>query len=63
MSALTDQIKGNWNQIKGKLKEEYGEWADNELVYQEGQEEQVLGKIQKKTGKTKEELKEWIDSI
>lgn len=63
MSALTDQIKGNWNLIKGKLKEEYGEWADNELKYKEGQEDQILGKIQEKTGKTKEQIKDWIDEL
>ena len=63
MSALTDKIKGNWNVIKGKLKEEYAEITDNDLMYTEGQEDQLLGNIQKKTGKTKEELKDWIDSI
>ena len=63
MSALTDQIKGKWNQIQGKLKEEYGEWADNQLKYKEGQENQILGQIQEKTGKTKEQIKDWIDGL
>lgn len=63
MDALKDRISGNWNQIKGKLKEEYGEWAENELMYQEGKEDQMIGKIQEKTGKTKQELKEWIDDL
>ena len=63
MSALTDKIKGNWNVVKGKLKEEYGELTDNDLVYEEGQEDQLLGTIQKKTGQTKEQVKEFIDSL
>lgn len=63
MSAITDVIKGNWNKIKGKLKEEYAELTDNDLIYQEGKEEQLLGRIQEKTGKTKQEIKEFIDSI
>lgn len=63
MSALTDKIRGNWNLIKGKVKEEYGESTDDELIYEEGKEEQMIGKLQKKTGKTKEELKDWIDSL
>ncbi|NMM47330.1 CsbD family protein [Marinigracilibium pacificum] len=63
MSAIEDKIRGNWNQIKGKLKEEYGELTDDELIYEEGKENQLLGKIQEKTGKTKEELKSFIDSI
>ncbi len=63
MSALTDRIRGNWNQIKGKLKEEYGELTDNDLIYREGKEEQLLGRIQEKTGKSKQEIKDFIDSI
>ena len=63
MSATLDKIKGNWNMIKGKLKEEYGELTDNDLAYVEGQEEQLLGQIQKKTGKAKSEIKEWINNL
>ena len=61
MSATTDKIKGNWNQVKGKLKEEYGELTDSDLTYTEGQEDQLIGNIQEKTGKTKEEIKGVID--
>lgn len=63
MSAITDKLKGNWNTVKGKLKEKYGELTDNDLVYREGKEDQLLGNIQKKTGATKEELKEFIDNL
>ena len=63
MSAFTDKVKGNWNIIKGKLKEEYTELTDDDLLYQEGQEDELLGRIQKKTGKTKEEVKSWIDKF
>ncbi|HMQ47218.1 MAG TPA: CsbD family protein [Saprospiraceae bacterium] len=63
MSALTDKIRGNWNEIKGKLKAEYGDLTDDDLMYKEGQEDQLLGKIQQKVGKTKEELKAFIDKL
>lgn len=63
MSALSDRLKGNWNQIKGKLKEQYAELTDNDLMYKEGKEDQLLGRIQEKTGKTKQEIKEFIDNI
>lgn len=63
MDALKDKIKGNWNQIKGKLRQEYAILNDNDLAYEVGQEEELLGKIQEKTGKTKEEIKEFIDKI
>jgi len=63
MSALTDKIKGNWNQMKGKLKEEYAELTDDDLLYEDGQEDQLMGRLQKATGKTKEEVKSWIDNF
>ncbi|QIA09064.1 CsbD family protein [Draconibacterium halophilum] len=63
MSATTDKIKGNWNLVKGKLKQEYGELTDDDLKHAEGQEDELIGRIQKKTGKTKEEVKNFIDSL
>lgn len=63
MSATTDKIKGNWNTVKGKLKQQYGELTDDDLTYSEGQEDELIGKIQKKTGKTKDEIKDFIDSL
>ena len=60
------KIKGNWNEIKGKLKQEYGDLTDNDLVYVEGKEDELLGNIQKRTGETKEQIagkiKKWSDS-
>ena len=63
MSATTDKIKGNWNVIKGKLKQQYGDLTDDDLTYAEGKEDELLGKIQKKTGKSKEEVKDFIDKL
>lgn len=48
--------KGNWNIIKGKLKEKYGEFTENELAISEGEQDQVIGMLQKKLGKTKNEI-------
>ncbi len=63
MSANTDKLKGNWNVIKGKLKQEYGELTDDDLKMEEVKEDEVLGKIQKKTGKAKSEITSFIDSL
>lgn len=61
---MTDeQIKGNWNQIKGKLKQNYGELTDDDLTYSEGKFDEMLGRVQKKTGKTKSELRSEIDRL
>lgn len=61
MSELNDKIKGNWNIIKGKLKQEYADLTDDDLTYVEGQEDEMMGRLQKKLGKTKEDLKKFFD--
>ncbi len=63
MSALSDKIKGNWNQMKGKLKQEYGQLTDNDLAYEEGKEDELLGRLQERLGKTKSEVKDMIDRL
>lgn len=63
MSSFTDKMKGNWNQIKGKLKQEYADITDDDLTYEEGKEDELIGRLQTKMGKTKEQVKDWIDSI
>lgn len=50
------EIKGNWNILKGKLKQKYGELTDDDLAYVEGKENELWGRLQKKVGKTKEEI-------
>lgn len=61
MNKLT--IKGNWNEVKGKIKQKYGQVTDEDLVYAEGKEDELLGRLQKKTGKTKDALIEEINKI
>ena len=57
------QFKGTWNEIKGKLKQKYGELSDNDLVYAEGKEDEMLGRLQKRLGKTKDELRSEIEKF
>ena len=63
MSAFSDKLSGNWNQIKGELKQEYGQLTDDDLAYEEGQEDELLGRLQQKLGQTKQQVKSFIDSI
>lgn len=51
------RLKGNWNELKGKLKQQYADLTDDDLMYVEGKEDELLGKLQKKTGKARDELK------
>lgn len=49
-------VTGNWNEQKGKLKQKFAVLTDNDLLFEEGKKEEMLGKLQVKLGKTKEEL-------
>lgn len=55
------ELKGNWNILKGRLKKSFASLTDDDLTYEEGQEDELWGRIQKKTGKTKDEVKKWFD--
>ena len=57
------EAKGNWNIQKAKLKQKYANLTDNDLMYEEGQREEMLGKLQVKLGKTKEELNAFLESL
>ncbi len=57
------EIKGNWNELKGKLKQKYADLTDADLTYAEGKEEELLGKLQKKIGKSRDEIIKMIKSL
>ena len=59
----TKETKGNWNELKGKLKQKFATLTDNDLMYQEGKRDEMLGKLQIKLGKTKEELNDILSSF
>ena len=59
----TTEIKGNWNEIKGKLKQKYADLTDDDLLYEEGKEDETFGRIQQKIGKTKDEVIKWIAEL
>ncbi len=59
----TTELKGNWNEQKGKLKQKFAQLTDNDLLFAEGKKEEMLGKLQIKLGKTKEELRNLIGEL
>ncbi|MDD4309762.1 MAG: CsbD family protein [Candidatus Cloacimonetes bacterium] len=61
MEKLT--IKGNWNEIAGKLKQKYADLTDDDLLFAEGKEEELLGRLQKKLGKSKDTIRDLISKI
>lgn len=59
----TTEVKGTWNEQKGKLKQKFATLTDNDLMFEEGKKEEMLGRLQIKLGKSKEELHKIISSL
>ena len=57
------EIKGTWNELKGKLKQKYAELTDDDLTFVEGKDDELIGRLQKKLGRTKEEIREEIGQL
>ena len=57
------ELKGNWNEIKGKLKQKYADLTDDDLTFAEGKDDELLGRLQKKLGRTKEDIRTEIGSL
>jgi uncharacterized protein YjbJ (UPF0337 family) len=59
----TTELKGNWNEQKGKLKQKFAVLTDNDLMFEEGKRDEMLGKLQIKLGKSKEELDKILSAL
>ena len=57
------QLKGNWNEVKGKLKQKYGQLTDDDLAFSEGKDDELLGRLQQRLGKTKDALRDEIEKL
>ncbi len=55
------QIKGSWNEVKGKLKQKFADLTDDDLTFAEGKEDEMLGRLQKRLGKSEEEIRRAIE--
>lgn len=63
-SAMTKlELKGSWNEIKGKLKQKYADLTDDDLTFAEGKDDELLGRLQKKLGRTKEDIRDEIAGL
>lgn len=61
MNETKLNLKGNWNLIKGKMKQAYGDLTDDDLTYTEGKEDELVGRIQKRVGSTAGEIRTLLD--
>jgi uncharacterized protein YjbJ (UPF0337 family) len=61
MNSLT--IKGNWKEMSGKLKQQFANLTDDDLLFVKGKEDELSGRLQKKLGKTKDDIKTLIEKL
>jgi uncharacterized protein YjbJ (UPF0337 family) len=59
----TLEIKGDWNIIKGQLKQKWAHLTDDDLQFIRGQQDELLGRIQKRTGETREAVEKAINAF
>jgi uncharacterized protein YjbJ (UPF0337 family) len=57
----SDVLEGKWKQLRGKVREEWGELTDDELDQIAGRRDQLIGKIQEKYGYTRDEAESQVD--
>ncbi len=57
------ELKGKWNELKGKVKQAYAHLTDDDLIHEEGKDDELYGRLQQKTGKTREGVIEWLKSL
>jgi uncharacterized protein YjbJ (UPF0337 family) len=61
MNELT--FKGEWNELKGKLKQKYAQLTEDDLIYAKGKEDELLGRLQKKLGQGQDEIRQVIANL
>jgi uncharacterized protein YjbJ (UPF0337 family) len=62
MKNITE-LKGNWNETKGKLKQKFAMLTDSDFLFLEGKQDELLGRLQARLGKTNEEIKKIISDL
>ena len=61
MNETKLSLKGNWNVIKGKLKQSYGQLTEDDLTFSEGKEDELVGRIQKRIGTTVADVRQLLE--
>jgi len=57
------ELKGKWGQVKGKLKQKYGQLTDDDLTFAEGKSDELFGRVAEKLGRKKEEIRAEIEKL
>ena len=63
MESWKLKLAGHWNEVKGQIRQKYANVIEDDLLYEKGKEEELLGKLQVISGKTKQDLADWIEKL
>ena len=56
-----DTLKGQWMQLKGKVRQQWGQLTDDEIDQVQGNAEMLIGRIQERYGHSREEAEREVD--
>jgi len=59
----TQEIRGQWNTLKGQVKEKWGQLTDDDLRMAEGNVDQLIGRIQQRTGEARKNIEQYLDEL
>ena len=57
----SETLKGEWNQLKGSIKQKWADLTDDDLTHIEGSRDKLVGRLQERSGRTKEEVEREVD--
>jgi uncharacterized protein YjbJ (UPF0337 family)/ElaB/YqjD/DUF883 family membrane-anchored ribosome-binding protein len=59
----SQELQGQWQSIRGKVKEKWGQLTDDDLQIASGNVDQLFGRIQQKTGQTKRQIEDFFNDL
>jgi uncharacterized protein YjbJ (UPF0337 family) len=63
MAINTQELRGQWNKLQGRVKERWGQLTDDDLQIQGGNVDQLVGRIQQKTGEGREAIEKFLADL
>lgn len=63
MAINTQVLQGQWNQLRGQVKEKWGQLTDDDLAWQSGNADQLIGRIQQRTGEARDAIERFLNDL
>jgi uncharacterized protein YjbJ (UPF0337 family) len=63
MMTYHNKLKEEWNVLKGKLKQQFAQLTDDDLLWEEGKEQELFARLERRLGRTRQQVNEIIDRL